>query len=77
MTWRLWKLLTGRYYPTKGTDIADARRHRLEAEHELSHTRSRGRVVRDAVHAYDQATDVDSFAELIEQAFERRGGGQR
>jgi hypothetical protein len=74
MTWRLWRYLRGRYDPPEPPrDLAEARSKRLEAEYELRHTRGRSGVVNDTVAAFSEAADVDEFAELIEEAFARKG----
>lgn len=78
MTWRILRVITGRHRPAAPPeDLEEAKRHRLEAEHELRHTRRRGRVVREAVAAFDYAAaDTDLFAALIEEAFGRKGRGR-
>jgi hypothetical protein len=74
MTWRLWKLLTGRLRPAPASDDLDeARRKRLEAEYELRHTQKRGTAVNTAVGNLRDHQEADAFADLIEQAFARKG----
>ncbi len=74
MTWRLWRILRGRYKPpAPPTDLEEARRRNLEAGWELRHTKGRSGVVADTVAAYEHEASVDEFASLIDEAFARRG----
>jgi uncharacterized membrane protein YfbV (UPF0208 family) len=65
----VWRLLTGRWGEPAVTDLPEARRRRLQEEHELQHVLSRRPAVEEAAERLRRAQREQDFTALVEETF--------